>query len=76
MKKAMVIWNEENKRWDLLLKDELEGDLPENTSVWTWSKGWLVKDEDPRSGCAWVFDDILCQIAQLQRDGWTVEVRV
>ena len=76
MKKAFIIWNEDDKRWDLLLKDELEGDLPEDMTVCTWSKGWLVRDEDPRSGNAWVFDDVLCQIAQLQRDGWTVEVRV
>lgn len=76
MKKAFIIWNEDDKRWDLLLKDELEGELPEDMTVCTWSGGWLVKDEDPRSGNAWVFDNILCMIAQLQRDGWTVEVRV
>lgn len=69
MNKAIVRWNENENMWELLLQAAGENE-------WTWSKGWLVKDEDPRSGNAWVFDDVLCQIAQLQRDGWTVEVRV
>lgn len=69
MNKAIVRWNENENMWELLLQAAGENE-------WTWSRGWLAKDEDPRSGCAWVFDSILCEIAQLQRDGWTVEVRV
>lgn len=69
MNKAVVIWNEEQNRWDLHLKAEGEKD-------WKWQMGWMVKDEDPISGNAWVFDGILCMIAELQRDGWNVTVRV
>lgn len=69
MDKAVVIWNEEQNVWELHLKAAGEAD-------WTFERGWKVKDEDPISGNAWVFDGILCMIAQLQRDGWTVVVRV
>lgn len=69
MNKAIVKWNEDYKRWDLLLQAEGE-------TEWTWSQGWLVKDEDELSGNAWVYDGILVTIARLQEDGWIVVVRV
>ena len=69
MNKAIVRWNEKQSMWELLLQAAGEKE-------WTWSRGWLVKEIDERSGNAWVFDDILCQIAQLQDDGWTVVVKV
>ena len=69
MNKAIVRWNEEDHMWELLLQAAGEKE-------WTWSKGWLIRDVDQRSGNAWVFDDILCTIARLQEDDWTVVVRV
>lgn len=69
MDKAVVIWNEDKNMWELHLKAAGEAD-------WTWSRGWMVKDEDPNSGNAWVLDSILCEIAHLQETGWIVTVRV
>lgn len=69
MNKAIVKWNEKQKMWELLLQAAGEKE-------WTWSCGWLVKEIDERTGNAWVFDSILCQIAQLQEDGWTVVVKI
>ena len=69
MNRAIIKGNEKQKMWELLLQAAGEKE-------WTWSCGWLVKEIDERTGNAWVFDSILCQIAQLQEDGWTVVVKI
>lgn len=69
MNEALVSWNQKEHMWELLLRTKGEDD-------WTWSKGWKVKDEDFRSGYAWVFDSILCEIAHLQDMGWKVTVKL
>lgn len=69
MNKAIVKWNEKQKMWELLLQAAGEKE-------WTWCRGWLTREIDEKTGNAWVFDSILCQIAQLQEDGGTVVVKI
>lgn len=63
-KKAMITWNKPNNQWWLRL---------ETKDGWEFSKAWNVKDQDD-NGMAWVHDSIICEIAQLQELGYSVQV--
>ena len=66
-RRALIGWNDSQKRWVLSLWDDVRRE-------WSFSRSWPLRDMDPETGFGWVNDSILEEIARLQDRGYTVKM--